>query len=516
MFPTSTNISAGAKYTKWYASTLQAFGDTVYHVLTYNSSVSLDDIDPNLDTSGVPDPVASTLVSFDMLPLFPVPNATSNDGFTSSVRTASSILLEVVLSLNSLKGVYPETNLPATRVNVLIQNAARMDSFMIDAHDSLSNSMVSMKVAVVFILVLFLVLEIVLVAHQIFLLIRDNKLISLFVRLILLLPDRTPFVEPMSTEIKLLDKMPESPTTKIMESFPVGMVIVDSNNKCLRANRLAREYFGDDIIGKRTKELSSEKYLKKARIHLSRFPLHPFDKPEDIDYNSVVVFTDVTVFESNRRLYRSIQSEIRKIRKLRIPPSVSSSTKAQSIVILDAYAIVEVSLALGAVSEDMFMAMRTHLSALIDPIPTVFLCELNRGSIFVVFTSFNSPNQRQFLRDAMRCAVVIDDLLMTHGISDRAKVAVTQGNDCLVKSSDDELARLSFYSIHLPKSFALMQYIDFGQTILEWSILKSVGSTEIAPDAIHNGSACGIDFDYCVMQNDDAQWKSVFHVRRRM
>ena len=517
LFPTSTNVSAGAKYTKWYYSTIQVFAATIYHVLEYNSSVKLEDIDPNLDTSGIAPPVESTLVPFDSLPLFPVPNAVSTDGFVSSVQTASSTLLEVVLSLNSMKGVYPETNLPATRANVQIENGARMYQFMIDLHQSCAHKVVSLQVGIIVLFIVFLILEIVFIAHQIFHLISDNNLIALFVRLILLLPDRTPFVEPMSTEIKLLEKMPESPTSKIMECFPVGMVIVDSNNKCLRGNRLAREYFGEDIVGKRTKELSSEKYLKKSRIHLSRFPLHPFDDPSEIDYNSVVVFTDVTVFESNRRLWRSIQAETRKLRKRRIPPSVSTSTKTQSIMILDSYAIVEVSLALGALSEDMFMALRAHLSTLIDPIPTVFLCELNRGSIFIVFTSFNSPShQRQFLRDAMRCAVIIDDLLMTHGISEKAKVAVTQGNDCLVKSTDDEFARVEFYAVQLPKSFGLMQYVDFGQTILEWSILKSVASLEISPDSIHSGTVGGIDLDYCVMQNDDPQWKSMFHVHRRM
>ena len=515
LFPTSANVTAGVQYTYWYYYTLTCFRQTVYRVLSGWADFEYGDLDQNLDTSGVADPVNLTLTSFDDQPLYPIPDANANDGFMSTVRTAGSILFEVMISLNAFKGVYPTTNLPATRVNVQIENGIQMADFMLGYYDIFSDSMTARKVGVIATFIVFICLETFLLVYRLIQLVGDNKLISLFVRLILLLPDRTPFVEPLSTEIKLLEKMPESVTSKIMESFPVGLVILDRSNKCMKANKLARQYFGDDIIGKRAKDLSSEKYLQKTRIPLSRFPRHPFDKIEDPAYHSVDVHIDVTVLESNRRLYRSIQSEIRKLKKLRIPPSLASSTTAQTIMIFDSYSVVEVCFSVGSVSEELFMTMKGHLSALIDPIPTVFLCEIARASIFIVFTSFNSPtHQRQFLRDAMRCAVMIDDLFVDHGIVDKAKVAVTQGNDCLVKSIDDEFARFSFCAVQLPKSFTLMKSIGFGETVVEWSILKSLGSNDTSPDDIHNARACGIDMDYCVFRSDDPQWKTFYHVHR--
>jgi hypothetical protein len=88
------------------------------------------------------------------------------------------------------------------------------------------------------------------------------------------------------------------------------------------------------------------------------------------------------------------------------------------------------------------------------------------------------------------------------------KLSVTAGDKCLCKISDDEYAKLTFYAERLPRGAALMALIDFGETVVEWSIMRSVGNIDIPINPVYSSRCFGEDVEYCVLNIDDHAWRS--------
>ncbi|OHT06827.1 hypothetical protein TRFO_25073 [Tritrichomonas foetus] len=491
--PLAYNTSSYRFY-NWFTTTLAVLRLTVTDFQTSNQFPEYEFIEYEVPT------VNQTLSQFDNLSMFPFANSTINQDFYHAIISTYMVMSETLIAVNASGSI--------TRMKDMIHYETTADAFFHSTFADYDDSMNVYHFLAIFVLVLFVVLEVAIMYVAIKKQKEIREMVNLIIRTMILLPDRTPLVEPGKTDIKFFDKKPESPTMKMIQVLPVGIIITDKNNAIVHYNTKASEIFGNINKGVKINDLKSPpmQYFSTSEHSMSQFPTHPFDKK--LPGNYYFVYNDISQLSLNKIEHYKLQTELKEMRRYRLPSSVTVTRKGQkqNVIMMDNFAMVEATFS-SALDEDAYVKLKEGLEKKIDPIPTVFLSEFNRDSVVIVFSSFNvQSHQRQFLRDALKCAHIISEASKKYS----SKVSVINGTKCICKLTDHEQARVSFYAPSMTKAAMMLRFGIEGDIIVEWSIMKTMSGIDSATSKFDSGPICNKDVDFCLISQDNNVLKSFF------
>ena len=482
------------RFYNWFLSTLNVLRYTVTDFEILNIFQGYDNF-----TYSVPI-VDQNLSLLDDLSIFPINNDTMNQDFHHSIMSAYMVMSEALL-IDS-KSENTVTRLKDMLYYVQVSN--RFFSVVFSLYHDHRNIYLFLAIFVIF---LYVILEGFILYLAIMKQMEIRQMINLIIRTMVLLPDRTPLVEPGKTEIHLIDKMPKSPTMKMINSIPIGIIITDKNGNITFANKTAEDFFGSNIKNHKIGDIQypQMRYFSMTEHTMSQFPKHPFDT--EMPNGNYYVYNDTTELNINRLEHTKLQNELKEMRRHRLPSSVTVTRKGQkqNILMMENFAMVEAGLP-DEFKEDQFEKLKSILAKKVEPIPTVFLSEFYRDSIVIVFSSFNvQSHKRQFLRDALRCAQFINEYSQH-----KAKVTVTTGYKCICNITDHELARVSFYAPSMTKAAMMLRFGIYGDIIVEYSLIKTISGIETFSSKVGTGPICNKDVDFCIINHDDNTLKNLF------
>ena len=499
------------KYNNWFLKAIQAFRDTVTDRRISADNGSLSNIINSIEVPYYYVPtVNQTLARLETLDLFPLPYPTLNQLFFHSIMSTFMVMGETFIANESSTSI--------TRMKDLVHSASISDPFFNKTFSIYHDDVIIYQFLAIFVMILLIILQGLILYLAIMKQFYIRRMIHLFIRTIILLPDKTPLVRPGENEITFFDKMPDSPTMKMIESLPVGFIMTDKNGVIKYSNPKAAEYFGSGQwggiqSGTKVSDLSDHpqmRYFSITQRNLSQFPSHPFDRklPKN-EYYHYYVYNDTTELNLNKLENQKLQTELKEMRRQRLPSSLTVTRKGQkqNVIMMDNFAMVEAEISRDMPNE-VFAKVKQTLQNEIDSIPTVFISEFFRDSIVIVFSSFNvQSHQRQFLRDALHCAELVSDACKD---GPGAKVAVTSGKKCICKITDHELARVSFYAPLMTKAAMLLRFGVEGDIIIEWNIMKIIYGLDTNVEKVGSGLICNKDIDYCILQRNDNLLKQLF------
>lgn len=499
------------RFGNWFAATLETFRKTSAYITSNNSDLLLFYENVAIsDNFSIFPVVNQTLGKLESLPLYPLPNTTVNQLFHHSIISTYMVMSETFIVTNFSYSV--------TRMKDLIHYDITAVPFFNETFTLYNNEIIINQFVAIFILVLFVVLEALILGFALQKQIDLRNFVNLFIRTIILLPDSTPLVSPHETEIHFYNKMPDSPTMKLIEALPVGIIMTDKNGLISYANPKATEYFGDGgvgglHVGDNVADLRPQvkmRYFSVVQRPMNQFPKHPFDvKLPKNEFYYVYIYNEITELNLNKIEHEKLQTELREMKREKLPSSITATRKGQkqNVIMMDTFAMVEATFSQEINSED-FANLKKILQSKIEPIPTVFLSEFYRDSIVIIFSSFNVvSHQRQFLRDALRCAQLVSEIC---GRELGVKVAVTSGTKCICKIVEHEQTRVSFYAPLMTKAEMLLRFGIEGDIIVEWNIMKTISGIDQNFEKLGSGLICNKDVDFCIISSDDNLLKTFF------
>lgn len=429
------------------------------------------------------------------LPLYPLPNATTNSRF--ELVTSQIIMMYLDLSTS-----FNKTGFAAMKIEYLFHFAVTIRYWAIQSQENYENKTQLMTTVFDIVYVVYLIAICYCLYFGITGIIDLKEMCQLFIRIITLLPSSTPFFEKGEyPEIKFYSKKPESNTQMIIDTLPIAFIITDKRDRVIQVNKQASYFFGNNLMARHIDDLEPPPmrfYIRDSYL-VSEFPYHPFD--HQFKGNMYHIFHDKSKIKLQEAEIEMIENQLMDFRKALLPPVILSSKriKTQNILLISKYAIVEVAFPDTMLKED-FISVRTMVQNSISTLSTLFIADLSRQSFFIIFGSFNVHyHQRQFIRDAVKIGHMILEQFTQYESVSGSKLSISNGEKCICRIVDNETIHLSLFPFVLNKSSVLLKYAGPNQAIIETMLIKSIRRTEEISGIPGIASVSGYEVDYIIL-----------------
>ncbi|OHS99503.1 hypothetical protein TRFO_34044 [Tritrichomonas foetus] len=328
-------------------------------------------------------------------------------------------------------------------------------------------------------------------------------------RIIALAPMDTPFVDPVSGSFVYPTPPPAVGTSDIISNFPVGFITVDKTDTIIDMNETAQEFYGgSDIIGcktieiKLTKSYTDDGKTRKFVVQKGKMRKLPYLYPyEEIDGYEYLFINETTKQYNTEIQIKQLNTELIEQHKLLMPASLGNyhNFDIDHIIFLKQYCFVDIEFP-DDFENDYFMAIKENVFDIASQFSTLFFLNYRRSSTYALFSSFNvRSHQRQFIRDALKCAQCLYSLFNNNRETNKVKIVISQGKKCISCLNDKRNVSFTFHSKSNYKSAKLMMQANPGDIIIEKSLLNYATDIDIKYNQSETFSINGNTCEYVVL-----------------
>ena len=286
-----------------------------------------------------------------------------------------------------------------------------------------------------------------------------------------------------------------SPTKRILDVLPCGIVILDQNSDRTYDNKYAREHFFPiHTSGKHT--ISGQTYLFRSTT-VNNLPLGPLDEPwKGSMYISFVNITDVTWLET----------EITRLARLRIDYENSAipqyfTSRRSKVKKHESFVFTQCSFIFIDIPKRT-RDLDTKISLMASGRPTFMHMDRQGSFLFVTFVSTDNSNSRMAKRDAFHTSIDIYELLMSNSRTADSKL-VTMSGPMVYKFTSGSQLSLMIYGSAIVKALRILNETGEGEMSFSAS-MKTTGDS-FFPDRKRTCPFNGTTLNFCTIDSNHRQ-----------
>jgi len=343
--------------------------------------------------------------------------------------------------------------------------------------------------------------------------IKNRNTLQCFLRVLLTITSSPSLSIDESGVLTVIDEPPDYHPRDLVDSFPLGICIVDSNHSIVYANNSAQNMFGVDLVGQQDSFINTpifidssgnQKYFTTTKLSMRFFPDDCSVFRDSGEFFFVI--TDITLIKTSEMRLKECQNDIERIQRTIIPQTslINSQIYDSGIVVLSDFAVVEIFIP-HSIGENYFHDLKEIFYNFGESYSTLFYFGIQRSSIFAFFGRASSVlHILEHTRDSVLFALEAHKVLQSRHEFSESKIAVAVGNQCLCEIIQQDTFSLSLFSQSLYKPASLLRYIQPGEIIIEKPLAAFIKSGLMTAKRLVYVSLFGKDVLAIVYSNNRA------------